>query len=202
MKTFLSCVSAFALASTAALAQSTTDHDMTMGAESENEAGVGDVTMPDESSPTDITANPGAEATTETEAAAPATITSVAQVTTRDDAEKLAETQFLLADANADGTIDKAEFTAFSKSQANFGAPVAAEEPAAAAATTPEQAFTAIAKSDSKISEDELVEARTNSFDAADVNRDKTLDASEQQKFAAMTMVDAETDASADDSEQ
>ena len=106
------------------------------------------------------------------------------EVTTRADSEKLAATEFAAADANKDGTIDETEFSALAAYSEQTTAGV---DPAKA--TPAEKAFVAIAKGDRKISKQELVDARGKSFDAADANRDKMLDALEQQKFAALVAV-------------
>lgn len=105
---------------------------------------------------------------------------SAAEVTTRSEAEQLAEQQFLAADSNADGVLDRAEFAAFAALP-----PPTAEAGAEGDAA---DAFDAIAEADGKITEDELVEVTTGSFEAADSNSDGVLDDSEQQRFAAMTI--------------
>lgn len=115
-------------------------------------------------------------------AATEAAITPL-EVTTRDDSQKLATVEFAVADANKDSVIDQAEFTAY----AAMAAQANAVEPSKAAPA--DKAFAAIAKADKKISKQELAEARAKSFDAADANRDKLLDALEQQKFAALVIV-------------
>ncbi len=126
-----------------------------------------------------------AEQTT-TEATATAAAITPIEVATRADSEKLAEAEFATADANKDGALDKAEFTAFlmSSAQASVGANI---DPSQAALI--EKAFIAIAKKDSKISKPELAAARAKNFDEADANRDQTLDALEQRKFAALVAV-------------
>lgn len=106
-------------------------------------------------------------------------------VTTKDQAQKLADVEFLVADANAEGVVDEAEFSAFAADASNIGA-----NGAAIADGQPlDKAFAAIAKADKKISKQELIDARAKSFDAADANRDKVLDPLEQQKFAALVAV-------------
>jgi len=106
------------------------------------------------------------------------------EVTTRADSERLAATEFAAADTNKDGSVDEAEFAAFAAyaEQTNPGVDPAKAAPA-------DKAFVAIAKGDKKISRQELVDARGKSFDAADANRDKMLDALEQQKFATLVAV-------------
>lgn len=105
-------------------------------------------------------------------------------VATRADSQKLAATEFAVADTNKDGTIDETEFAAFAaySGQANAGV-----EPAKA--TPAEKAFVVMAKGDGKISKEELADARGKSFDVADANRDKTLDKLEQRKFASLIAV-------------
>jgi hypothetical protein len=169
LKSLLFCASAIVLVSTAALA--------------------------DEASSENATA---AQTTTQwtTDAAAPQTITGAAtpaatKVTTRDDARKLAEAQFLAADVNVDGGVDKSEFAAFSTEAAK----AAGDKPAGdlvVSAPSVDEAFMAIAKGDAKITRQEMIDARAKSFDAADGNKDKTLDSAEQSKFAALTMVKVE----------
>lgn len=119
-----------------------------------------------------------------------ATITP-AKVATREDAKKLAEAQFLIADANVDGAIDGAEFSALAQSTAKADAASAAGD-VVVNAPTPDEAFALISKGDGKITKQELIEARTMSFEAADANRDKALDAAEKRKFAALIMVRSE----------
>lgn len=121
-----------------------------------------------------------------------AKIISPMDVKTRDDAEKLAVTEFNAADANFDGAVDAAEFTAF----------IEAKEKAALAANKPQlsqellaekepagRAFADYAAGDKTITRDEMVKALTARFDKADVNRDETLDDVEQQRFAALVSV-------------
>jgi hypothetical protein len=131
-----------------------------------------------------------------TDASAPQTMTGAAtpaalKVTTRDDAKKLAETEFLTADVNVDGGVDKSEFAAFSTEAAK----AAGDKPAGdlvVSAPSVDEAFMSIAMGDAKITKQEMIDARAKSFDAADGNKDKTLDGAEQSKFAALTMVKVE----------
>lgn len=114
-------------------------------------------------------------------ATAPSAMSAI-DVTTREEAAKLADWQFAIADANADGAVDADEFSAFvaADAQAAAGqAPIENAEPA-------DKAFAAIARTDKKISKEELAEARAKSFDKADANGDQSLDALEQQRFAAL----------------
>lgn len=104
-------------------------------------------------------------------------------VTTREDAKLLAEREFKLADSNADGAIDEAEFAAFAATASKTSG-VAPEK-----AQPADAVFEALAKQDKKITKPELADARDRSFEAADANRDKRLDALEQQKFAALIAV-------------
>ena len=106
------------------------------------------------------------------------------EVTTRADSEKLAATEFTAADTNKDGSIDETEFAALAAYSEQTSAGVDPKKAAPA-----DKAFVALAKGDKKISRQELVDARGKSFDAADANRDKMLDALEQQKFAALVAV-------------
>ena len=81
-------------------------------------------------------------------------------------------------------SIDEEEFAAFVAASAEEsaglpGAPDEKSEPAS-------KAFETIAKSDMKITKAELVDARSKSFDKADADGDKALDALEQQRFAAL----------------
>ncbi len=102
------------------------------------------------------------------------------RVATRDDAQKLADAEFLIADANVDGAVDKSEFETL------VTAPDTSDP---AIAPKIEKAFAAIAKNDGKISRQEMIEARSTSFDKADVNRDKNLDEGEKQIFAALVAI-------------
>jgi len=106
-----------------------------------------------------------------------------ADVTTKEDSKKLAESEFRLADSNADGAIDAAEFAAYATMTANR------QDAQFENAPPPEAAFAAIAKGDKTISGAELAEARGKSFDSADANKDKILDPLEQKKFAALIAV-------------
>ncbi len=108
------------------------------------------------------------------------------EVTTRSDSEKLAQKEFTVADANADGVIDEAEFVSYAQLTAEENTAMGFKPEKAAPV---EKAFVAIANGDKKISAPELTEARTKSFDAADANRDNMLDAVEQQKFASLVAV-------------
>lgn len=130
--------------------------------------------------------------------AAPEAIMSPIDVATRKDVDTLVETQFAIADDNADGSIDKAEFDAFVLSTAKKDASSPFGGPPLDRAPTSEKAFAEIAKADGKISKQELVEARVKSFEAADGNRDKTLDALEQQKFASLVAVKPSSEAPRD----
>lgn len=121
-----------------------------------------------------------------TEATATAAAITPIEVTTRADSEKLAEAEFTVADADKDGALDQAEFTALVTTLVQTGADAKADPSHAALI---ENAFMAIAKKDSKISKSELTAARAKNFDEADANRDQTLDALEQQKFAALVAV-------------
>jgi hypothetical protein len=106
-----------------------------------------------------------------------------ADVTTKDDAKKLAEVEFKLADANGDGAIDAAEFASYAALTAKKQGVQSETAP------PPDSAFAAIAKGDTNISKEELADARGKSFDAADANKDKILDPLEQSKFAALIAV-------------
>lgn len=97
------------------------------------------------------------------------------EVSSRDDAQKLGDAEFLIADINVDGAVDKSEFGAF------VGA---APDDADAAAV--DKTFASIAKGDGKITRQEMIDARTKNFDQADANRDKRLDTAEQRNFATL----------------
>jgi hypothetical protein len=157
IKSLLTSAAAIALVSTAALA----DPAATVNASAE--------------------AMPQYQATPE--ANGPAMIAPI-EVTTKDDAKKLADTQFLAADTNTDGVVDESEFAALA-ADAALTDPLAAASDAAPA----DKAFAAIAKGDKKISKQELADARAKNFNEADGNSDKILDALEQQKFAALVAV-------------
>jgi hypothetical protein len=110
-------------------------------------------------------------------------------VATKADAGKLAESEFLRADRNVDGSIDQDEYALFAAEAANAENAPAADKPQI------EKAFAAIAKEDGKISLEELTKARAKSFDAADANRDLSLDANERKKFAALVSATAKAPA-------
>ncbi len=131
-------------------------------------------------------ADPNAEAGVnpqfKSEAAESSLMISPAEVSSRDDAQKLGDSEFLIADANVDGAVDKSEFNIF-----------ASAAPDGADAAALDKTFIAIAKGDSKITRQEMIDARTRSFDQVDGNRDKRLDPAEQKKFA--TLVTGKPDA-------
>ena len=102
-------------------------------------------------------------------------------VKTREDAAKLGEAEFILADADADGFLNEAEFV---KLEAMAAKPA---NPAEAAPTAPQPSmFTAVAGEDAKVSKEELAAARVASFDAADADLNRTLSESERQVFASL----------------
>lgn len=113
-------------------------------------------------------------------------------VATKADASKLAESEFLRADLNVDGMIDKSEFARFVSETAK-----AASAPAADAQNV-DAAFRKIATGDEQITLDELSKSRAKFFDAADENRDLALDAGERTKFAALVSVRAPEAAKSD----
>ncbi len=135
----------------------------------------------------DASASPSA--TMQTEAtpgytAAPATASfdmTAADVATQEDARKLAELEFLRADVNVDGSIDKAEFVAFTTPPSD-----AAAAPVNSKAATADSLFVKIAKNDAAISQTDLIDARIKSFDEADADDNRSLSAKEKQRFAAM----------------
>lgn len=102
-------------------------------------------------------------------------------VTTRDDAMRLAEAEFNLADADADGFLSEGEFA---KLEAMLAKP--ADASAAAPAPAAPGVFAAVAGEDGKVSKEELAAARVASFDAADADLNRTLSDSERQVFTAL----------------
>ena len=150
---------------------------------------------------------PATEGTVKMDAAA--TIIDASQVVTRDEAKLYAESEFLQADQNDDGTVDQAEFVAYAAARAPINDPAlsipdeaidtegatppatAGMEAKAETATTAEEQFAEISKGDEAISHDELVEARVAQFDEADQNKDEALDDAERQQFAALAKVKA-----------
>ena len=137
-----------------------------------------------------------------------AAIIDAKQVGTRDEAKLYAASEFLQADQNADGKIDKEEFIAYASVRAPMYDPLAErtadavgeknankaeklESAAADKAKNAEEQFAAISKGDEAISKNEMVEARVAQFDAADADKDETLDASERVQFAALTTLKA-----------
>lgn len=112
---------------------------------------------------------------------------SASDVSTREDAAKLAEAEFLIADVNLDGAVDAAEFGALAKASTPAGEAGAARM--TAKSPTPEEAFAAISKGKLSFSKADLVAARTASFDKADADKSKTLNDAEKKKFAVLLAV-------------
>lgn len=113
-----------------------------------------------------------------TDAEAPMTPESVK---TREDAARLGEAEFILADADTDGFLNEAEFA---KLEAMVASPAGAT--AATPAGAPPSMFPAIAGDDGKVSKAELAAERVASFDAADADLNRTLSESERQVFASL----------------
>ena len=102
-------------------------------------------------------------------------------VKSREDAAKLGEAEFILADADADGALNEAEFV---KLEAMTAKPA---NPTEAAPTAPAPSmFAVVAGEDAKVSKEELAAARVASFDAADADLNRTLSDSERQVFASL----------------
>ncbi len=102
-------------------------------------------------------------------------------VKTREDAAKLGEAEFIIADADADGFLSEAEFVKLES--------MAAKQAGATVATTAAAApsmFATIAGEDGKVSKEELAAARVASFDAADADLNRTLSDSERKVFASL----------------
>jgi len=104
-------------------------------------------------------------------------------VTTRDDAAKLGEAEFLLADTDADGWLNGSEFA---KLEASLSKPAGATLPTPAASSV--SLFSAIAGEDGQISKAELSAARVASFDAADADLNRTLSETERQVFTSLIL--------------
>lgn len=102
-------------------------------------------------------------------------------VRTREDAAKLGESEFIRADADANGFLNEVEFA---KLEASLAKPEGAASPAPAAAEV--SMFPAIAGEDGQVSKEELASARVASFDAADADLNRTLSDSERQVFASL----------------
>lgn len=102
-------------------------------------------------------------------------------VTSREDAAKLGESEFVLADADANGFLNEVEFA---RLEATLSKPEGATAPTPAAAEA--SMFTAVAGEDGQVSKEELAAARVASFDAADADLNRTLSDSERQVFASL----------------
>ncbi|MFN0024168.1 MAG: hypothetical protein ACKVS5_09745 [Parvularculaceae bacterium] len=102
-------------------------------------------------------------------------------VKTRDDAARLGEAEFVLADADANAFLNEAEFI---KLETMLLKPAGAS--AVTAGAPPASMFDLIAGEDSKVSKEELAAARAASFDAADADLNKALSDSERQVFASL----------------
>ena len=107
-------------------------------------------------------------------------------VKTREDAAKLGEAEFTLADADANGALSEVEFA---KLEAMLAKPEGATAPTPAAAES--SMFGAIAGEDGQVSKQELAAARVASFDAADADLSRTLSDSERQVFASLILAPA-----------
>ncbi len=95
-----------------------------------------------------------------------AAIIDAKQVATRDEAKLFAETEFVQADQNADGKVDRAKFIAYASVRAPLPTMTPdAEETAAADTTTAEDQFAEMSNGDEEISETELVDTRVDQFD-------------------------------------
>jgi Ca2+-binding EF-hand superfamily protein len=92
-------------------------------------------------------------------------------VTTRSDAETVADSTFTMADANADGVIDRTEFL-------TIAAPVEAAD----------EIFAAAAAGKNEATVESLREALLQRFDEADSNGDETLDQTERQAFQRLAL--------------
>ena len=143
----------------------------------------------------------------------PVKIVNASQVVTRDDAKRLAETEFAAADLDESGKISKAEFLAYAvakttpamNSTAKAGAAGVTPTTTASASegvtgegdidtpaiTTPQAQFALIANSDDAISKEELIASRVADFDIADANDDALLSDDEQIQFAALVAIAA-----------
>lgn len=102
-------------------------------------------------------------------------------VKTREDAAKLGEAEFVLADADASGALNESEFAKF---EAGMKKPEGATTASPALAET--SMFTVIAGEDGHVSKEELAAARVASFDAADADLNRSLSDSERQVFASL----------------
>ncbi len=102
-------------------------------------------------------------------------------VKTREDAAKLGEAEFVLADADANGFLNEVEFA---RLEASLKKPEGAITPAPVSAEV--SMFPAVAGEDGQVSKDELAAARVASFDAADADLNRTLSDSERQIFASL----------------
>ncbi len=107
-------------------------------------------------------------------------------VKTRDDAAKLGEAEFMLADADTDGALSEPEFA---KLEAMLKKPEGAAPPTPASAES--SMFAAVAGDDGRIAKEELAAARVASFDAADADLNRTLNDSERQVFASLIVAPA-----------
>jgi len=123
---------------------------------------------------------PAKKAAAKTKAAAPQSMT-IDAVKTREDAMKLGEAEFLLADADADGVLVEAEYSKLEAMQ-----PKPAGALTATTAAAPPAQFAAIAGEDGRISKEELAAARVASFDAADADLNSVLSDSEHKVFARL----------------
>jgi hypothetical protein len=113
-------------------------------------------------------------------ASAPAAITPES-VKTREDAAKLGEAEFVLADADGNGSLSEVEFA---KLESMLRKPEGATSPSPALAEV--SMFSAIAGEDGVVSKEELAAARVASFDAADADLNRVLSDSERQVFASL----------------
>lgn len=102
-------------------------------------------------------------------------------VKTREDAAKLGEAEFALADADANGSLSEVEFA---KLEATLKKPEGAIAPTPASAEV--SMFPAVAGEDGQVSKEELAAARVASFDAADADLNRTFSDSERQVFASL----------------
>ncbi|MDZ7628908.1 MAG: hypothetical protein U5J99_10950 [Parvularculaceae bacterium] len=102
-------------------------------------------------------------------------------VKTREDAAKLGEAEFTIADADASGALNESEFA---KVEAGMKKPEGAITASLALAEA--SMFKVIAGEDGQVTKEELAAARVASFDAADADLSRSLSDSERQVFASL----------------
>jgi hypothetical protein len=189
LRTILTAASVLALAAGAASAQNQSE-ELPVGTPEYTEP------MPETTPSESMPADPAAVEPTAS------TAPDITLVATPDDLTRHSEAEFQLADANADASLDQAEFSAYADMHLLADASVVSDEgvvgegdiDTGAQAVTSESLFADLAAGKESITKDEFLKARKASFDEADANDDDQLDETEKLQFAALVKGEAKSE--------